>query len=58
MIRQTIHNVVNVEVKEIDTGTSAHDNKDFHTRTIRVTDEKGNVIELVLFSDDKNSLKI
>ena len=58
MIRQTIHNVVNVEVQEIDTAKSSHDNTDFHTRTIRATDEKGNVVEIVLFSDIKNNLKI
>jgi len=57
MIRQTMHNIANVQISEVQTEITNR-GKDFHTRTIIAKDEDGNQIELVLFSDDKNSLKI
>jgi len=54
MIGQTIHNVK--EFKVTDVRESQADDDTFYTRKIFVTDKKGNQIELIMFSDDRESL--
>ena len=54
MISQTIHRVESFQVTDIREST-ANDDK-FYTRKILVTDNKGNVLELTMFSDDSDTL--
>tara|TARA_R100000353_G_scaffold162952_2_gene123318 strand:+ start:386 stop:580 length:195 start_codon:yes stop_codon:yes gene_type:complete len=54
MISQNIHRVANFKVEDIKEGTSC--NETFYTRKILVIDNKGNELELTMFSDDRDTL--
>ena len=61
MIGQNIHNVVSFKVADIKQSTTGIDSRTakesfFYTRKIIVTDNKGNELELTMFSDDKETL--
>lgn len=54
MISQTIHRVESFRVTDVRESQAEDDT--FYTRKIFVTDKKGNQIELIMFSDDRESL--
>lgn len=54
MISQTIHRVESFKVTDIKENTANNDK--FYTRKIIVIDNKGNQLELTMFSDDKDTL--
>ena len=54
MISQTVHRVENFRVTDIKENTANGDK--FYTRKILVTDNKGNELELTMFSDDRDTL--
>ena len=54
MIRQTIHDIVNIKIGDIESRNA--DGKDYHTKRIIIKNANGEEVELVLFSDDKFSL--
>lgn len=54
MISQTIHRVESFKVADIKESTASDDK--FYTRKIIVIDNKGNQLELTMFSDDKETL--
>ena len=54
MISQIIHRVESVKVTDIKENTA--DGDKFYTRKILVTDNKGNELELTMFSDNRDTL--
>ena len=57
MIKQTLHNIVDFKISEIQTYAKGDNHEQFHTRTLLVTDKDGHRIELTLFTNgDKEVL--
>ena len=54
MISQTIHRVESFKVTDVKESTANGDK--YYTRKVFVTDNKGNQLELTMFSDDKDTL--
>jgi len=52
------HNVTDVEVNEIRTFEKDQETDTFYSRHITITDSNGNKTEIVLFSDNRNAVKI
>jgi hypothetical protein len=52
MIKQTLHNIVDFKISEVQTYAKGSNHEEFHTRTLLVTDNEGHRIELTLFTND------
>jgi len=56
MIKQTLHNIVEFKISEVQTYAKGPNNDKFHTRTLLVTDNEGHKIELTLFTNDNKEV--
>lgn len=58
MNRLTIHNVESIELTDVAFYPRDKHGDKFYTREIEVTDTKGQIFGMVLFSDNKDNLEI
>ena len=56
MIKQTLHNIVEFKISEVQTYAKGDNHEQFHTRTLLVTDTDGHKIELTLFTNENKEV--
>ena len=56
MIKQTLHNIVDFKISDIQTYSKGTNHDKFHTRRLIVTDEDGHKIELTLFTNENKEV--
>ncbi len=56
MIKQTLHNIVDFKIGEVQSYAKGDNHDQFHCRTLLVTDKDGHKIELTLFTNENKEV--